>query len=81
MTPATGCTPTSPRPSSPRCAPSSPPTDGARRETETAPRPADAPLRSVRSGGVTFAQNALKKARAVAAHTGLIAVADDSGLA
>ena len=31
--------------------------------------------------GVTFAQNALKKARAVAAHTGLIAVADDSGLA
>lgn len=31
--------------------------------------------------GVTFEQNALKKARAVAAHTGLIAVADDSGLA
>ncbi|MGC0251404.1 RdgB/HAM1 family non-canonical purine NTP pyrophosphatase [Pseudactinotalea sp. Z1748] len=31
--------------------------------------------------GVTFAQNALLKARAVAAHTGLIAVADDSGLA
>ena len=31
--------------------------------------------------GVTFVQNALKKARAVAAHTGLIAVADDSGLA
>jgi XTP/dITP diphosphohydrolase len=31
--------------------------------------------------GVTFEQNALKKARAVAAHTGLVAVADDSGLA
>lgn len=31
--------------------------------------------------GLTFEQNALKKARAVAAHTGLIAVADDSGLA
>jgi XTP/dITP diphosphohydrolase len=31
--------------------------------------------------GVTFEENALKKARAVAAHTGLVAVADDSGLA
>ncbi len=31
--------------------------------------------------GVTFAENALKKARAVARHTGLVAVADDSGLA
>lgn len=30
--------------------------------------------------GVTFAQNALVKARALAAHTGLPAVADDSGL-
>lgn len=30
--------------------------------------------------GITFEQNALKKARAVASHTGLIAVADDSGL-
>jgi XTP/dITP diphosphohydrolase len=31
--------------------------------------------------GVTFEENSLKKARAVAAHTGLVAVADDSGLA
>ncbi|MFC8190930.1 RdgB/HAM1 family non-canonical purine NTP pyrophosphatase [Cellulomonas sp. NPDC057328] len=31
--------------------------------------------------GVTFAENALIKARALAAHTGLPAVADDSGLA
>ncbi|MBZ2196248.1 RdgB/HAM1 family non-canonical purine NTP pyrophosphatase [Occultella gossypii] len=31
--------------------------------------------------GVTFAENALIKARALAAHTGLVAVADDSGLA
>ncbi|MDO5633267.1 MAG: non-canonical purine NTP pyrophosphatase [Micrococcus sp.] len=31
--------------------------------------------------GLTFEANALKKARAVAQHTGLIAVADDSGLA
>lgn len=30
--------------------------------------------------GVTFAQNALIKARAAAAHTGLAAVADDSGI-
>lgn len=30
--------------------------------------------------GVTFAQNALVKARALAAHTGLPAIADDSGL-
>lgn len=35
----------------------------------------------VRETGVTFQENALLKARAVAAHTGLIAVADDSGLA
>jgi XTP/dITP diphosphohydrolase len=31
--------------------------------------------------GVTFEENSLKKARAVAAFTGLVAVADDSGLA
>lgn len=31
--------------------------------------------------GLTFAENALLKARAVAEHTGLIALADDSGLA
>lgn len=31
--------------------------------------------------GVTFAQNALIKARAAAAHTGLVALADDSGIA
>ncbi|MGF3057293.1 RdgB/HAM1 family non-canonical purine NTP pyrophosphatase [Microbacterium sp. YY-01] len=30
--------------------------------------------------GVTFAENALIKARAAAAHTGLVAVADDSGI-
>jgi len=30
--------------------------------------------------GVTFAENALLKARAAAAHTGLIAMADDSGI-
>lgn len=30
--------------------------------------------------GVTFAENALIKARAAAAHTGLVALADDSGL-
>src|SRR5690606_9417640 len=30
--------------------------------------------------GVTFAQNALIKARAAAAHTGLVAIADDSGV-
>lgn len=31
--------------------------------------------------GVTFAENALIKARAAAAHTGLVALADDSGIA
>lgn len=31
--------------------------------------------------GVTFAQNALIKARAAAAHTGLVSLADDSGIA
>ncbi|WP_291277875.1 RdgB/HAM1 family non-canonical purine NTP pyrophosphatase [Galactobacter sp.] len=35
----------------------------------------------VRETGVTFEENALLKARAVAAATGLVAVADDSGLA
>jgi XTP/dITP diphosphohydrolase len=30
--------------------------------------------------GVTFAENALLKARAAAAHTGLVALADDSGI-
>jgi len=35
----------------------------------------------VRETGVTFAENALLKARALAEHTGLPAVADDSGLA
>ncbi|MDY6055700.1 RdgB/HAM1 family non-canonical purine NTP pyrophosphatase [Micrococcus sp.] len=39
----------------------------------------DAP--DVVEDGVTFEENALKKARQVAAHTGLVAVADDSGLA
>lgn len=35
----------------------------------------------VRETGVTFQENALLKAREVAEHTGLISVADDSGLA
>src|SRR5699024_3126866 len=35
----------------------------------------------VKETGITFAENALIKARAVATHTGLIALADDSGLA
>lgn len=34
----------------------------------------------VKETGLTFAENALLKARAVAHHTGLIALADDSGL-
>jgi XTP/dITP diphosphohydrolase len=37
-------------------------------------------MRRVAETGSTFAENALLKARAVAAHTGLPAVADDSGL-
>jgi XTP/dITP diphosphohydrolase len=42
---------------------------------------ADLGAPDVRETGVTFAENALLKARALAAHTGLPAVADDSGLA
>lgn len=42
---------------------------------------ADLHLPEVEETGVTFAENALIKARAVTAHTGLIALADDSGLA
>lgn len=41
---------------------------------------ADAQAPDVAETGVTFAENALLKAREVAAHTGLLAVADDSGL-
>lgn len=41
---------------------------------------ADVGAPDVRETGVTFAENALLKARALAAHTGLPAVADDSGL-
>lgn len=41
---------------------------------------ADVGAPDVRETGVTFAANALLKARALAAHTGLPAVADDSGL-
>src|SRR5690625_4871426 len=41
----------------------------------------DLDLPDVQETGVTFAENALLKARAVAQHTGLIALADDSGLA
>ncbi len=37
-------------------------------------------LPEVEEDGRTFAENALKKARAAAAHTGLVALADDSGL-
>jgi XTP/dITP diphosphohydrolase len=40
--------------------------------------PADAP--EVVEDGLTFAENAVKKARSAATHTGLPAVADDSGL-
>lgn len=42
---------------------------------------ADVGAPDIRETGVTFAENALLKARAVAAATGLPAVADDSGLA
>ncbi|HEY0118238.1 MAG TPA: RdgB/HAM1 family non-canonical purine NTP pyrophosphatase [Cellulomonas sp.] len=42
---------------------------------------ADAGVAEPREDGLTFAENALIKARAVAAATGLPAVADDSGLA
>lgn len=41
----------------------------------------DLKLADVKETGVTFAENALLKARAVARATGLIALADDSGLA
>ena len=37
-------------------------------------------LPEIEETGSTFAENSLIKARAVAAHTGLIAIADDSGL-
>jgi XTP/dITP diphosphohydrolase len=47
-------------------------------DVELLPLPADAP--DVVEDGLTFADNALKKARSAAAHTGLPAVADDSGL-
>ena len=39
-----------------------------------------ADLPEIAETGATFAENALLKARAVSAHTGLLAVADDSGL-
>ncbi|WGW10789.1 RdgB/HAM1 family non-canonical purine NTP pyrophosphatase [Saxibacter everestensis] len=42
---------------------------------------ADLGVDEVRETGVTFAENALLKARALAAGTGLPAIADDSGLA
>lgn len=41
----------------------------------------DLEVPDIKETGVTFAENALLKARAVAQATGLIAVADDSGLA
>jgi XTP/dITP diphosphohydrolase len=47
-------------------------------DVELVPLPADAP--DVVEDGVTFVDNALKKARSAAEATGLPAVADDSGL-
>ena len=47
-------------------------------DVELLPLPADAP--EVAEDGLTFAENALKKARSAAATTGLPSVADDSGL-
>lgn len=47
-------------------------------DIELVPLPAEAP--DVVEDGLTFAQNAAKKARAAADHTGLPALADDSGL-
>ena len=46
--------------------------------TDLSPLPDDAP--DVVEDGLTFAENALKKARSAASWTGLPAVADDSGL-
>jgi XTP/dITP diphosphohydrolase len=47
-------------------------------DVELLPLPGDAP--EVVEDGLTFAENALKKARSAAAATGLPSVADDSGL-
>jgi XTP/dITP diphosphohydrolase len=47
-------------------------------DIELLPLASDAP--DVVEDGLTFADNALKKARSAAAHSGLPAVADDSGL-
>ena len=47
-------------------------------DVQLLPLPDSAP--DVVEDGLTFADNALKKARSAAAHTGLPAVADDSGL-
>ena len=47
-------------------------------DVELLPLPDDAP--DVVEDGLTFAENALKKARSAAAATGLPSVADDSGL-
>jgi XTP/dITP diphosphohydrolase len=47
-------------------------------DVELLPLPAEAP--EVVEDGLTFAENALKKARSAAAATGLPSVADDSGL-
>lgn len=52
--------------------------DAAGVAVELAPLPDDAP--DVVEDGLTFAANALLKARSAAQHTGLPAVADDSGL-
>lgn len=51
---------------------------GAGAKIELLPLPADAP--DVAETGATFAANALLKARSAAQHTGLPAIADDSGL-
>ena len=51
---------------------------GAGVDVALLPLPPDAP--DVVEDGLTFAANALKKARSAAEHTGLPAIADDSGL-
>ena len=51
---------------------------GAGTEIDVLALPADAP--EVVESGATFAANAMLKARSAAAHTGLVSIADDSGL-
>jgi XTP/dITP diphosphohydrolase len=51
---------------------------GAGADIDVLALPADAP--EVVESGATFAANAMLKARSAAAHTGLVSIADDSGL-